>query len=461
MNICLKDNSNIAIIGGGPAGSFFAHFALNYARQLGIKISVTIFEKKDFAKKGAPGCNMSAGVLSEALINKLSEQNIHLPPACIQQEIEGYFLHVPEYGIPLHYPYPPHKTRIATVFRGSGPRFANRDVSNSFDHFLLEHARNVGADVVLHPAITIEIQKNPNDLIKLTYGEGASKGEYTADLVVGAFGVNSDTSSELNKLGFGYTPPKTVRTCIMDIYPTRTINDALYGNNIYVFSLGLKFIKFAAFIPKGEFLTICLVGKKDMDKAQLNTFMNQPKIQKMIPEGWDDSKKRCICFPSIPINHAIHPYTNRLVIIGDAGISRTYKNGIDSAFTTAQLAAKTAFERGVSEKDFEEGYFKPAKRLLGRDNLYGNLILMANDVISRQKHVVSSHIKYMSEYPDTWEAKRMNEVLWNAVTGNDTYKNIILKSVNPRLLLSLFSTTVSSFMRKTIIQNKDSKKQDK
>ncbi|OHB46302.1 MAG: hypothetical protein A2099_05510 [Planctomycetes bacterium GWF2_39_10] len=461
MNICLKDNSNIAIIGGGPAGSFFAHFALNYARQLGIKISVTIFEKKDFAKKGAPGCNMSAGVLSEALINKLSEQNIHLPPACIQQEIEGYFLHVPEYGIPLHYPYPPHKTRIATVFRGSGPRFANRDVSNSFDHFLLEHARNVGADVVLHPAITIEIQKNPNDLIKLTYGVGASKGEYTADLVVGAFGVNSDTSSELNKLGFGYTPPKTVRTCIMDIYPTRTINDALYGNNIYVFSLGLKFIKFAAFIPKGEFLTICLVGKKDMDKAQLNTFMNQPKIQKMIPEGWDDSKKRCICFPSIPINHAIHPYTNRLVIIGDAGISRTYKNGIDSAFTTAQLAAKTAFERGVSEKDFEEGYFKPAKRLLGRDNLYGNLILMANDVISRQKHVVSSHIKYMSEYPDTWEAKRMNEVLWNAVTGNDTYKNIILKSVNPRLLLSLFSTTVSSFMRKTIIQNKDSKKQDK
>ena len=87
-----------------------------------------------------------------------------------------------------------------------------------------------------------------------------------------------------------------------------------------------------------------------MDKAQLNTFMNQPKIQKMIPEGWDDSKKRCICFPNIPVNHARHPYTNRLVIIGDAGISRTYKNGIDSAFTTAQLAAKTAFERGVSEK---------------------------------------------------------------------------------------------------------------
>ena len=102
---------------------------------------------------------MSAGVLSESLLDKLTEQNIHLPPSCIQQEMEGYFLQVSEYGIPLHYPYPPHKTRIATVFRGSGPRFVNLDVSNSFDRFLLEHAQNVGADVVLYPVINIEIPK--------------------------------------------------------------------------------------------------------------------------------------------------------------------------------------------------------------------------------------------------------------------------------------------------------------
>lgn len=447
----LKDGARIAIIGGGPAGSFFTHFALLYAKQSGIKVSVTIFEKKKFARKGSPGCNMSAGVLSETLLDKLSEQNIHIPSACIQQEIEGYFLQAPEYGIPLHYPYPPHKTRIATVFRGSGPKFANRDIGESFDHFLLEHARNMGADVILHPVTNIQIPTNSHDLIKLTYGEEASKRKFAADLVVGAFGVNSDTLSELSKLGFGYTPPKTVRTCIIDIYPTRAINDALYGNNIYVFSLGLKFIKFASFIPKGDFLTICLVGKRDMDKAQLNTFLNQPKTQEMLPKGWDDLKKRCICFPNIPINHAKHPYTNRLVIIGDAGISRTYKNGIDSAFTTAQLAAKTAFECGVSEKNFEEGYFKPSKRLLGRDNIYGSLILMANDIISRQKHIVSNHIKYMSEYPNTWATKRMNEVLWNTVTGNAPYKDIFLKSIHPGLLLSLLPLTLRTLIKKNSI----------
>ena len=41
-------------------------------------------------------------------------------------------------------------------------------------------------------------------------------------------------------------------------------------------------------------------------------------------------------------------------MIGDASISRTYKNGIESAFDTARLAAHTIFERGFSEEDFKK-----------------------------------------------------------------------------------------------------------
>lgn len=48
-----KNGAKIAIIGGGTVGSFFAHFALTHARQLGIHVSVTIFEKKYYAQKGA------------------------------------------------------------------------------------------------------------------------------------------------------------------------------------------------------------------------------------------------------------------------------------------------------------------------------------------------------------------------------------------------------------------------
>jgi len=48
--IFLRDGSRIAIIGGGPAGCFFANFALRQARLRGIKVHVTIFEGRDFTR---------------------------------------------------------------------------------------------------------------------------------------------------------------------------------------------------------------------------------------------------------------------------------------------------------------------------------------------------------------------------------------------------------------------------
>lgn len=74
---------------------------------------------------------------------------------------------------------------------------------------------------------------------------------------------------------------------------------------------------------------------------------------------------------------------------------------------------KTPPHKGISENDFNEEYFKPAKRLLGCDNVYGDIILKANDIISQQKYAISSHIKFMSGHPHTWTSNQMNKVLWN------------------------------------------------
>ena len=71
----LKDGSKIAIIGGGPAGCFFANFALKIAKQKGIKVDITIFEGKDFCQKGPRGCNMCAGVISEKLYGELLKKH--------------------------------------------------------------------------------------------------------------------------------------------------------------------------------------------------------------------------------------------------------------------------------------------------------------------------------------------------------------------------------------------------
>lgn len=68
----LDDGSKIAVIGGGPTGSFFSIFALKMARMIDKDLSVTIFEPKDFTKDGPGGCNRCGGIISELLVQTLA-----------------------------------------------------------------------------------------------------------------------------------------------------------------------------------------------------------------------------------------------------------------------------------------------------------------------------------------------------------------------------------------------------
>lgn len=74
----LNDGSQIAIIGGGPAGSFFAHFASKFAKERGINVGITIFEGKSFHQKGPRGCNMCGGVISEKLLWRIKKPGNNL-----------------------------------------------------------------------------------------------------------------------------------------------------------------------------------------------------------------------------------------------------------------------------------------------------------------------------------------------------------------------------------------------
>jgi len=76
--LLLKNGSKIAIIGGGPGGSFFAHFASRYAKEAGIDVSIKIYDRKSFCQRGPRGCNMCAGVISENLFNSLEEERINI-----------------------------------------------------------------------------------------------------------------------------------------------------------------------------------------------------------------------------------------------------------------------------------------------------------------------------------------------------------------------------------------------
>jgi 2-polyprenyl-6-methoxyphenol hydroxylase-like FAD-dependent oxidoreductase len=90
----LNNGSRVAVIGGGPAGTFFTIFLLDMAERVGLDISVDIYEPRDFLNPGPAGCNMCAGIVSETLVQMLAAEGIILPGTVVQRGIDSYTLHM-------------------------------------------------------------------------------------------------------------------------------------------------------------------------------------------------------------------------------------------------------------------------------------------------------------------------------------------------------------------------------
>ena len=446
--LLLKNGSKIAIIGGGPGGSFFAHFASRYAKEAGIDVSIKIYDRKSFCQRGPRGCNMCAGVISENLFNSLEEERINITDFCVQRKIEGYCFQAQDESVVLHHPVPGHISKIITVFRGNGPLQSEHEGNVSFDDYLLNHVKEQGVEIVFDIVKSFKLPFRKGDPVKVISGDGNPKNEFDADLVVGAFGVNTGMMEKVGNMDFGYKPPKTVRTCQCEIMLSPEHIEKTFGNNVFVFALGKRELKFASITPKADYVTVNLVGRRDLTRKNLIDFLKHPAVKKLMPEKWEIPNDFCMCISKIPITYAKHPYADRLVVLGDASISRSYKSGIESAFNMAKLSAYTAFKNGVSARSFMNGYFKPAKRLLARDNFYGIVMLKINDYISSNRQLANRQVKLVKSTEDTKTASLINEILWNMLTGNVTYKEILIKAMNLRLILKTLPFNPLIWIRK-------------
>ncbi len=443
----IKDGSKIVIIGGGPAGSFFADFALHKAKELGINIQVSIYDRKSFLSSGQQGCNMCAGVISEALYAKLKQANIIVPNARIQQSITGYYFKTKNYGLQLYHPENQHISDIVTVFRGGGPKNQGPHGNISFDDCLLKHAENHGAEVVRASIREVDLPHQDGDPVNLISLKDGVRTNIQADLVVGAFGLNTSIIKRIVGPGVNYAPPKSVRACNAELYLGKEYIEEHFGKNIYCLALGIDPIKFAALTPKGEYITVSLVGRQDITKEHLVNFLKHEVVKELLPVNWKIPKNLCICFPKIPVTHAKKPYADKLVIIGDASISRFYKSGIESAFHTARLAADTAFSHGISSNVFKRHYYNKAKKIIAHDNFYGHVLYSINGFVTGENDLMTPYLQYTHENKDEWAAIRMNEALWGMVTGNILYRDIFLKYSSLRFQFSLLPITVKTIGR--------------
>src|SRR5512141_3277370 len=85
----LDNGSRIAVIGGGPAGSFFSYFLFEMAERIGMELAVDIYEPRDFTKTAPQGCNMCGGIISESLVQLLATEGITLPSTVVQRGIDS------------------------------------------------------------------------------------------------------------------------------------------------------------------------------------------------------------------------------------------------------------------------------------------------------------------------------------------------------------------------------------
>ncbi len=438
--LTLRNGSKIAIIGAGPAGTFFADVAAEIASSKGIEVSIALFDGKDFTQKGIGGCNLCAGVISETLEMRLRARGIVLPDEKVQQKIEGYSLNGKTGSVLLRHPL--KRKRITTVFRGNGPRLSNEWGNVSFDDYLLKHARSKGSRVIRRLVKRVELSEDPGTPLKIFYAVDKEELVYEADLVVGAFGLSRGMMSEMQALGFGYRPPGTVRAWNVEIRLGSRFIREKFGSYIHIYNWGTaRGLSVACIIPKKDYITVNLIAERDVGSKDLQSFLHSLALQKKLPEDWRWADNVCSCSPLVATTPALRPFTDRLVIIGDASCSRYYKNGIESAFVTANAAADTAFHSGISESDFEKSYYRRIKKIIINDNFYGKIMFRINDLVAGSPLLSKVMFEIIHKELKAGTPSKMRDTLWNMYTGNIPYRSIFLDFTNPALQWQLTAMT--------------------
>ena len=421
----LDTGSRVAVIGGGPAGSLFSYFLMLMGERIGIEPRVDIYEPKDYSRPGPAGCNMCGGIISETLVQLLTTEGINLPTTVVQRGIQSYVLHMDVGSVRIE---PPKKEkRIAAIHRGAGPRGIADRRWGSFDGHLLELASAKGVNVVRERVDGVE-WTNGKPRVVTKSGVG---GEY--DLLVGAVGVNSPFLKYFESLDLGYLPPGTAKTWICEFFLGEETIRSYFGSSMHVFLLNLPRLEFAAIIPKGDYVTVCLLGE-GIDAKLVESFLSSQEVKKCFPPGWSVPADFCRCAPSINISGAPMPFSDRVVFVGDAGVSRLYKDGIGGAYRTAKAAAKTAVFEGVSADDFRKHYM-PVCRALNRDNQVGKVIFLVTRLIQSLRFARRGVLRMTTaEQGGSPRRQRMSGVLWDTFTGSAPYLDVFLRTLSPAFL---------------------------
>ena len=433
----LQDGSRIAVIGAGPAGSMFSYFFLNMAEMMGLDVGVDIYEPRRFCHRGPAGCNHCGGIVSESLVQRLATEGIRLPDSVVQRGLESYTLHMDVGDVEIATPL--LEKRIAAIYRGNGPRCSEPLDTHSFDGYLLDLALEKGARLI--PRLVSDVRRE-NDGMTVSCADQSGA---TYDLAVVATGVNSRLMETLESQTAEFARPERTKTFICEFKLGRDVIRETFGPSMHVFLLDIPRLEFAALIPKGDYVTLCLLGD-DIDENLMDQFFSAPEVRDRFPGG-EIPGHVCHCYPRINIRPAKPVYGDRLVFIGDCGSTRLFKDGIGAAYRTSKAAAKAAVFHGVSAQAFHDHY-APLCRRIDNDNRVGKMVFSFASLVQKARFARRGILQMTAnEQQQTDSPQRMSGVLWDLFSGSASYTNVFVRTLHPAYIGNLLWNLVSANVR--------------
>lgn len=409
-------------MGGGPAGTFFSYFLLEMAGRIGLELQVDIYEPRDFTIPGPPGCNMCGGIVSESLVQMLATEGINLPPTVVQRGISAYVMHSDAGSVRIATPM--EEKRIGAIYRGPGPKGLKQAKWGSFDGHLLSLVQEKGAHVI-HSRVS-RVSGHASGVAVGTRGSLPQ----VYELLAVTTGINTAALKLFEGMDLDYRPPRTTKTLIREYWLGTGDIDRYLGNAMHVFLLNIPRLEFAAIIPKGEYASLCLLGD-EIDDELVQSFVESSVVKRLMPPDIRLEEGVCQCRPRINVQGAVQPFDDRIVFIGDCGVTRLYKDGIGAAYRTAKSAAATAVFQGISAEDFRRHYLPACKAIQG-DNAIGKFMFwvtrqIQRSSISRRAVLRMTASEQLGDDGNQW----MSMVLWDMFTGSAPYRDIFIRTLHP------------------------------
>jgi 2-polyprenyl-6-methoxyphenol hydroxylase-like FAD-dependent oxidoreductase len=456
--IPLGAGSTVAVLGGGPAGAFFAIQLLRQATTLGRRIRVVILERRHRAADPAAGteidcwkgCNHCAGGLSPRLVDVLRTLDLQLPEAIIQSRIRSLTIQGYWKNITVEVPA---GREMFSAYRGTRPS-RRHDRHQNLDGFLLQAAHDAGAEVL--GVEVVGVRRSAAGKPQVVHHAGGSERILEADLLVIAAGVNGKPGlraednpvfDAVRTLIPAFEPPRLRRALIFEMEleagKAPWLDEEVYFVEYGSSSLPLEM---CALIPKSGFMTAVLVGQA-VDRAAktsawrevMNQFLDLPHIRKLVPPR-TQLRLACTCAPNMVVGPARNPLGHRVAVIGDMAATRLYKDGILSAQQTAAALVQTVLNQGVDEASLRRGY-GPAVGRFCRDNRFAAVVFLLHRVVFSSS--ILSRVLYQAVLTERKNRpapdRTLEQILWKIASGDDRYEQVLRSMLQPAVGMSILS----------------------